>query len=58
MTGSCVHGNDPSGFIKGEEFTGQLSDCQIIKEDNALCNLSVSLWEVSSKRSGINLILF
>jgi hypothetical protein len=29
----CEHGNEPSGFIKGEAFLGQLSDCQFLNLD-------------------------
>jgi hypothetical protein len=25
MAGSCEHGNEPSGFIKGEEYSCQIS---------------------------------
>jgi hypothetical protein len=27
VAGSCEHGNEPSGSIKGTEFLDQLSDC-------------------------------
>jgi hypothetical protein len=33
MSGSCSHDNAPSGSIKGEDFLGQLSDCQFLKND-------------------------
>jgi len=29
----CEHGNEPSGTIKGREFIGYLSDCQLLKKD-------------------------
>jgi hypothetical protein len=31
MAGSCVHGNEPSGFVKN-------GDCQFLKKDSALWN--------------------
>jgi hypothetical protein len=36
--GSCEHGNEPSGSIKGGEFVGQLCDCQLLKKDSASWN--------------------
>jgi hypothetical protein len=33
MAGSCEHGNEPSGFIKGEEFLDQLRDHNLLKKD-------------------------
>jgi hypothetical protein len=32
VAGSCEHGNEPLGSIKGGEFRDQLSDCQLLKE--------------------------
>jgi hypothetical protein len=32
VTGSCEHGNETSGSIKGEEFLEQLSDEQFFKD--------------------------
>jgi hypothetical protein len=37
-TGSCEHGNAPSGSIKGGEFLDYLSDCQLLKKDSAPWN--------------------
>jgi hypothetical protein len=34
MTGSCEHGNEPSGPIKGGEFLDYLSDCQLLMKDS------------------------
>jgi len=34
MAGSCQHGNEPSGFIKGEEFLNELNDYQHLKKDS------------------------
>jgi hypothetical protein len=31
----CEHGNEPSGFIKGEEYLYQLNDDQVLKTDYA-----------------------
>jgi hypothetical protein len=31
--GSCEHGNEPSGSMKGGKFLDQVSDCQIFKTD-------------------------
>jgi hypothetical protein len=31
VAGSCEHGNEPSGFMKGEEFFDLLSDCKFLK---------------------------
>jgi hypothetical protein len=33
--GSCAHDNEPSSFIKAEEFLDYLSDCQLLKKDSA-----------------------
>jgi len=33
--GSCEHGNEPSGSIKGGEFIDQLSECQFLTKDPA-----------------------
>jgi hypothetical protein len=33
--GSCEHGNEPSGSIKGVEFLDWLSDCKLLKKDYA-----------------------
>jgi hypothetical protein len=38
VAGSCEHGNEPSGSIKGGEFLDQLSDCQLLKKDSAPWN--------------------
>jgi hypothetical protein len=35
VMGSCEHGNEPLGSIKGEEFDW-VSDYQLLKEDSAL----------------------
>jgi hypothetical protein len=35
VSGSCEHGNEPSGSIKGREFLGQESDCWLVKKDSA-----------------------
>jgi hypothetical protein len=32
VAGSCEHGNKISGSIKGEKFTEQLSDYQLLKD--------------------------
>jgi hypothetical protein len=32
--GSCEHGNEPLGFIKGDKFLALLSDYQILKENS------------------------
>jgi len=34
-TGSCEHGNEPSGSIKSGEFLDQLNDYQLLKKDPA-----------------------
>jgi hypothetical protein len=34
MTGCCEYGNEPSGFIKGEEFLDWLSDYGLFKTDS------------------------
>jgi hypothetical protein len=41
--GSCEHGNEPLGSIKGSEFFDQLSNCQFLKKD---CTLWSWLMEV------------
>jgi hypothetical protein len=35
VAGSCEHGNEHLGFIKGGEFSDQLSDCQLLKSSAA-----------------------
>jgi hypothetical protein len=32
VAGSCEHGNESSGFIKGREFFDQMSGCQLLKD--------------------------
>jgi len=32
---SCEHGNESSGFTKGDKFLYQLSDYQLLKKDYA-----------------------
>jgi hypothetical protein len=34
--GSCEHGNEISGFIKGGEFLEQLSDNPLLREDSSV----------------------
>lgn len=34
MMGSCKHGNEPSRYIKGEEFLNETGDCQVLKKDS------------------------
>jgi hypothetical protein len=36
MAGSCEHGNEPSGAIKGEKFRGQHSDYHLLQKDYTL----------------------
>jgi hypothetical protein len=38
VSGSCEHGNEPSGSTKGGEFLGYLSDYQLLKKDSAPWN--------------------
>jgi hypothetical protein len=35
MAGSCEHGNECSGSIKGSEFLEYPSDCKLFKKDSA-----------------------
>jgi hypothetical protein len=35
VTGSCEHGNQPSGSTKDGGFLAQLSDYQLLKKDSA-----------------------
>jgi hypothetical protein len=35
VAGSCKHGNEPWGFIKGGEFLDKLSDCHLLEKDFA-----------------------
>jgi hypothetical protein len=36
VVGSCEHGNEPSGSIKGGEFFDYLIDCQLVKDSAPL----------------------
>jgi hypothetical protein len=38
VAGSCEHGNEPSGSIKGGELADQLSDYQLLKKD---CSIEI-----------------
>jgi hypothetical protein len=38
MAGSCEHGNESSGSIKGEKFLDWVIDCQLFKKDCASCS--------------------
>jgi len=31
VAGSCEHGSEASGSMKGGEFLGQVRDCQLLK---------------------------
>jgi hypothetical protein len=42
MAGSCAHGNEPLGSIKGGEFPDQLSDYTLLKDDSAELNQAVT----------------
>jgi len=35
VAGSCEHGNEPSGSVKGDGVLDQLNDYQLLKEDSA-----------------------
>jgi hypothetical protein len=35
--GSCENGNEPSGFIKGDQFLDLLENCLFLKMDTASC---------------------
>jgi hypothetical protein len=35
VVGSCEHGNEPSGSIKGGEFLDKMSDYKLINRDSA-----------------------
>jgi hypothetical protein len=35
VVGSCEHGNEPPGSIKGGEFLDYLSNYQLFKKDSA-----------------------
>jgi hypothetical protein len=35
LTGSCEHGDEPSGSIRSGMFLDQLSDCQVAMKDSA-----------------------
>jgi hypothetical protein len=38
VAGSCEHGNEPQGSIKGVEFLDSLSDYWFLKKDSATCS--------------------
>jgi hypothetical protein len=38
VAGSCVHGNEPLGTMKGRDFLMYLSDCFLLNIDSFLCN--------------------
>jgi hypothetical protein len=38
--GTCEHGNETTGFIKGGEFLDQLSDRQLLKNDCSMVSVS------------------
>jgi hypothetical protein len=38
MVGSCEHGNELLGFIKGGKFLDYMSDYQLLKKDSAPCS--------------------
>jgi hypothetical protein len=38
VSGSCEHGNEPVGSVKGRTFFDQLSDYQLPKKDSAPWN--------------------
>jgi hypothetical protein len=35
VAGSCEHGNEPSGSIRGEEIIDKVSNYKLLKEDSA-----------------------
>jgi hypothetical protein len=38
VAGSCEHGNEFPGSIRGGEFVDKLSNCQLLKKNSALCS--------------------
>jgi len=38
QAGSCEHGNEPSGIIKGGKFLDWLRQLQLLKKDSASCS--------------------
>jgi hypothetical protein len=38
VAGSCEHGNEPSGSIRGEEVLDYLSDYQLLKMESVVLN--------------------
>jgi hypothetical protein len=34
LAGPCEYGNETSGFVKGGEICGWLSDCQLLKKNS------------------------
>jgi len=38
VVGSCEHGNETSGSVKGREFLDYLSNYYNLKKDSALCS--------------------
>jgi len=42
--GSCEHGNEPSGSIKGMEFVDYLSDYWILKTVSVPCSYRRNFW--------------
>jgi hypothetical protein len=43
MSVCCEHGNEPSGSIKGAEFTELLSDSQCLRKDSVAWSSLVGL---------------
>lgn len=50
MVGSCEHGNETSGFIKGKEFLDWLSDYQFLKK-YALSSTLLKKSEITRKNN-------
>jgi len=51
VAGSCEHGNELLGFIKGGIYLGKLSDHQFPKKDSAPWSYLVSLVTVMAESS-------
>jgi hypothetical protein len=50
VAGSCEHGNEHSGSIKGREFLDELTDCWLLKKVSAPWNYLCSSYLTLSRR--------
>jgi hypothetical protein len=52
VAGSCEHGNEPSGSIRGEEVLDRMSNYQVLKKDlfRGVRSINVAILGINEQR--------